>query len=142
MLTVVQLIVAIGIVAAFIGDITVGLIVTTITIPVAILVTAFSALTVEVDEETVVLRYQWGWPRKTIKRSRVVSHRVVRNRWYHGLGLRWIPGGELWNVWGLDAVELAFGPDASDNYIAEPKRRRRFRIGTDDPDGLERALRM
>jgi hypothetical protein len=44
------------------------------------------------------------------------------------LGIRWIARGALWNVWGLDAVEL------------ELKSGRIFRIGTDDVGGLVAAL--
>ena len=31
---------------------------------------------------------------------------LVRNKWWHGWGVRWVPGGSMYNVWGLDAVEL------------------------------------
>ena len=88
----------------------------------------FSRMNVTVTAETVTVAFGRGWPRRTIYRSAVVSHAQVRNRWWYGWGLRWLPGGMLWNVWGLDAVELVL-----DNG-------RRFRIGTDDPEGLSSAL--
>ena len=53
--------------------------------------------------------------------------RVVRNRWWYGLGIRWFPGGTLWNVWGLDAVEFDLGSG------------RALRIGTDQPEQLLEA---
>jgi hypothetical protein len=59
----------------------------------------------------------------------VVGFRVVRNKWYHGWGVRKIPGGWMYNVWGLDAVELE---------LASGKK---FRIGTDEPQDLAAALR-
>jgi hypothetical protein len=32
--------------------------------------------------------------------------RQVRNKWYYGLGVRRLPEGWMYNVWGLDGVEL------------------------------------
>jgi hypothetical protein len=54
---------------------------------------------------------------------------VVRNRWWYGWGIRTGPGFRLYNVSGLDAVELRLkSGDAR-------------RIGTDDPLGLAAALK-
>ena len=91
-------------------------------------VTLFTRLTVTVDESDVSIAFGRGWPHRTIARAAIVSHAPVRNSWWYGWGIRWIPGGGLWNVWGLDAVELIL-----DNG-------RRFRIGIDDPAGLDAAL--
>jgi hypothetical protein len=88
----------------------------------------FSRMKVTVTSDTISAAFGSGWPRRTIYRSAIVSHTPVRNRWWYGWGLRWIPGGMLWNVWGLDAVELVLDDG------------RRFRIGTDDPEGLDAAL--
>jgi len=60
--------------------------------------------------------------------SQVQNAAVVRNKWYYGWGIRLTPGGWLWNVSGLDAVELTF------------KNGKKFRIGTDEPDRLLQAL--
>ncbi len=54
--------------------------------------------------------------------------RPVRNSWWYGWGVRKVPGGWMYNVWGYDAIELE---------LASGKV---FRIGTDDPDGLLAAL--
>ncbi len=53
---------------------------------------------------------------------------IVRNRWTNGFGIRMAPGFRLYNVSGLDAVELRL----KSNEI--------MRIGTDDPQGLANAL--
>ncbi len=84
----------------------------------------FSRLTVEVDDAAVRLAFGSGWPKKSIPWSEVMSARRVRNRWWYGFGMRKIPGGWMWNVGGLDAVELRLDTGKV------------FRIGTDDPDGL------
>jgi len=55
---------------------------------------------------------------------------VVRNHWWNGFGIRMRPGFRLYNVSGLDAVELHL----RSNDIR--------RIGTDDPQGLAGALKL
>ena len=92
------------------------------------LVMTFNRLQVEVTPGAVVMSFGWGWPRKTIQRSDIVAHHVVRNSPLLGWGIRWFKGGTMWNVWGLDAVELQLDTG------------RKFRIGTDDPAGLDAAL--
>jgi hypothetical protein len=88
----------------------------------------FSRLTVEVSNE-VNIYFGWGWPRKTFEPAQIDDVRTVRNPLWYGFGIRWIPKGWMWNVSGLDAVELTL------------RTGRVFRIGTDDPDGLLAAIR-
>lgn len=89
----------------------------------------FSSLTVEVGDGE--LRWYFGpglWTyRLPIAEIRDVG--IVRNQWWNGWGIRMAPGFRLYNVSGLDAVELRVGP----NDIR--------RIGTDDPRGLAQALK-
>ena len=89
----------------------------------------FGRLTVKVTDQHLVAHFGWGWPRRTLQWTDVTAVRAVRNRWWYGWGIRWFPGGLLWNVWGLDAVEfdLASG--------------RALRIGTDEPEQLLAAVR-
>ena len=87
-----------------------------------------SSLTVEVDQEAIRLRFGIGLVRKRIPLEGVRGWSEVRNPWYAGWGIRLLPGGVLWNVSGLDAVELDVGSE------------RRFRIGTDDPAALAAAI--
>jgi len=54
---------------------------------------------------------------------------IVRNKWWNGFGIRMRPGFRLYNVSGLDAVELRL-------KTGEVRR-----IGTDDPQGLAAAMR-
>ena len=84
----------------------------------------FGALTVEVDHVAIRLRFGLGLIRKAFSLTDVASCRVVRNRWWWGWGIRLIPGGWLYNVSGLDAVELVL------------KNGKTFRIGTDEPRQL------
>jgi hypothetical protein len=87
-----------------------------------------SRMHVHVDETEVVASFAWGWPRRVIPMADIVAVDVVRNAWWMGWGLRWIPNGSMYNVWGRDAVEL------------ELVTGRVFRIGTDDPEGLLAAI--
>ncbi len=93
-----------------------------------ILVVVFRSLTVEVDHEAVSLRYGSGWPRRSVPLSRIVEQRAVRNRWWYGFGIRLTPHGWLWNLDGLDAVEL------------ELEGGKRFRVGTRVPLELCEAI--
>ena len=60
--------------------------------------------------------------------NEITSARAVTTHWIYGWGVRWIPRGWLWNVSGLDGVELALVSG------------RRFRIGTDEPEQLAAAI--
>lgn len=88
----------------------------------------FSILTVKVDGEEVSVRFGVGLIRKRFPLSEIESHSAVRNPWYYGWGLRRTPIGWLYNVSGLEAVEITL------------KDGRKIRIGTDDPTGLDAAI--
>ena len=88
----------------------------------------FHSLTVQVDRNSIRLRFGIGLIRKTYDMTRVQEARVVRNHWYNGWGIRVIRGGWLYNVSGFDAVEVSF----SNGKLC--------RIGTDEPKRLLRAI--
>ena len=90
----------------------------------------FNRLTVTVAAGKVDAVFGFGWPRHSIDILDIVAVRRVRNRWYYGFGIRWIPNGWMYNVWGLDAVELKL------------KSGRVFRIGSDDCSDLLAALSL
>jgi hypothetical protein len=88
----------------------------------------FATLTVEVDAREIRVRFTGGIVRKRVPVAEVSRHRAVRNPWYYGWGIHKLRGGWIWNVSGFDAVELVLG----DGSV--------WRVGTDDPDALERAI--
>ncbi|MBD3235434.1 MAG: hypothetical protein GF330_01875 [Candidatus Eisenbacteria bacterium] len=88
----------------------------------------FGSLTVEVTTEAVRLWFGPGLVRRSFRLEQIRAVRAVRNKWYYGWGIRIFPGGVLYNVSGLDAVEL------------EMRDGRRYRIGTSHPDELVRAI--
>jgi len=101
-----------------------------LSVPVILLigVILFPNLTVSVNDESIEIRFGWGLIRKKFKLEKVESCTVVRNRWWYGRGIRWIPQGWLFNVSGLNAVELSM------------KNGRVYRIGTDEPQKLNEAI--
>ncbi len=101
-----------------------------VAVVVGAVVLAFNRLTVTVAEGRVEAAFAWGWPRRSVELRDVVAIRRVRNRWWYGWGIRKIPRGWMFNVWGLDAVELEFGSGKV------------FRIGSDEPDDLLAALSL
>lgn len=88
----------------------------------------FYSLTVEIDGRQVRCFFGPGLIRRTIPLHEIVAARPVRNRWYYGWGIRLTSNGWMYNVSGLDAVELSLASGA------------RFRIGTDRPVELIRSL--
>jgi len=95
---------------------------------VAVMLALFSTLTVVVDDRTVSLSFGFGSLRREVLLADVTTARKVRNHWYAGWGVRIIPRGRLYNVGGLDAVEL------------EMDNGRVVRVGTDQPDALLAAV--
>lgn len=90
---------------------------------------AFVSLTVEVGAQVLAVRFGVGWIRFHFPIDQIRSARPVRNRWFYGWGIRMTPHGWLFNVGGLDAVEVEFASG------------RRVRIGTDQPEALASAIR-
>jgi hypothetical protein len=68
---------------------------------------AFSSLTVEVSSDELVWFFGPGVWRKSIPRSEIESAVPVRNEWWWGWGIHLTPRGWLYNVSGLDAVEVS-----------------------------------
>jgi hypothetical protein len=95
----------------------------------AIVTVLFSSLTVEVTDAELRFHFGPGFWRKQFALGDVVSANPTRSNWLEGWGIRITLRGMLYNVSGTNAVEI------------ELRSGQRFRIGTDDPDGLVRALR-
>ncbi len=93
-------------------------------------IAVFNRLTTTVGAGLVQVAFGWGWPRRRIEVREITGFSRVRNKWYYGWGIRLVPGGWMYNVWGLDAVELVLASG------------RRFRIGSDEPDDLMAALSL
>lgn len=88
----------------------------------------FSMLRIRVTQETVKVAFGPGWPSRSFELKDVLGFRQVRNKWHFGWGIRRIRTGWMYNVWGLDAVELE---------LATGKK---FTIGTNEPGEFLGAL--
>lgn len=88
----------------------------------------FHSLTVEIDDEHLRLRFGIGLIRKRFPLDEIDSCQPVRNSWLYGWGIRLTPRGWLYNVSGLEAVELTM------------MNGKTCRIGTDEPRVLAAAL--
>jgi hypothetical protein len=88
----------------------------------------FSSLTVEVTSTRLIWFFGPGLLRKSIEREAIVGVSPVRNPWWYGWGVHLTPRGWLYNVGGLDAVELALSNGST------------LRIGSDEARALARAL--
>ena len=91
---------------------------------------SFSTLTVAIDGQFLKIRFGWGIFSKKFPLTEIASVRKVKNHWYYGWGIRlWFwPKMWIFNVSGFDAVELTM------------KNEKIYRIGTDEPEKLERSI--
>ncbi len=94
-----------------------------------LVVLTLTRLRVRVGPGSIDLKFRLGWPTKSIDRAAVTGVDRHRNSWLEGWGIRKVRRGWMWNVWGLDSVELRLDSGKV------------FRIGTDDVDGLIAAIR-
>jgi hypothetical protein len=97
-------------------------------IVIFIVIGIFTRLTVAVDDQMLKIQFGLGVIRKAFALKEIEAYSVVKNRWYYGWGIRFTPHGWLFNVSGLSAIEI------------QMKSGKRYRIGTDDPDNLSKAL--
>ena len=88
----------------------------------------FSSLTVEVSEDQLVWYFGPGIWRKSVARREIETVTPVRNKWWWGWGIHLTPRGWLYNVSGMDAVQIALLNGTT------------IRIGSDEVAELARVL--
>ncbi|NEO27216.1 MAG: hypothetical protein F6K03_10050 [Kamptonema sp. SIO4C4] len=93
-----------------------------------VLLVLFGTLTVKITDNTIKCRFGVGLVRTTFSFSDITTVTIVHNPWYYGWGIRLTPHGWMFNVSGLEAVELTFNSG------------KQFRIGTDQPRRLAAAI--
>lgn len=89
---------------------------------------AFSSLTVEVSPDELTWFFGPGLFRKHVRREDIAGALPVENKWWWGWGIHFTPRGWLYNVDGLEAVEIVL------------RNEKRFRIGSDDAVTLARIF--
>lgn len=97
---------------------------------VVIIVISFTTLNVTIDENYLGIKFGFGIFQKKFPLDEIISAKTVKNHWYYGWGIRlWLwPKMWIFNVSGFDAVEI------------KTKNGKIYRIGTDEPKQLERAI--
>lgn len=93
-----------------------------------ICIISFSSLTIVVDDNHINIKFGVGLIRKSFKLSDIKSCTIVRNKWWYGWGIHWCFKGWLFNISGLDAVELLMNNGKV------------YRIGTDEPQKLNEFI--
>lgn len=88
----------------------------------------FYRLKTEVSAEKIKLTFGLGLT-KTIDLKKIKRAEVVRNKWYYGWGIRYVFNGWMWNIYGLDAVELHY----KDKDVV-------FRIGSQKAHELKKSI--
>jgi hypothetical protein len=89
---------------------------------------AFSSLTVEVTPTELAWFFGPGVLRKSVPRTAIMSATPVVNKWWWGWGIHLTPRGWLYNIGGLEAVEIALRDGKT------------LRIGSNETASLARAL--
>jgi hypothetical protein len=99
---------------------------------VVLLLASFSTLTITIDEKSLRVRFGYGIFAKKFSLGEIASAKSVKNHWYYGWGLKlWFwPYMIIYNVSGFDAVEIIL------------KNGSIYRLGTDTPQELERAINL
>jgi hypothetical protein len=93
----------------------------------ALVAILFFRMETRVTDEALTLRLGIGLLRKTVRMDAIASVTRVLIPW-HSIGIKIIHGGWIWSASGRKALELRLANG------------RRLVVGTDDPDGLYRAL--
>lgn len=93
------------------------------------LLLVFGTLTITIDADAIEARFGIGLIKKRVPLADIRGFEAVTSPWYYGWGIRLYPGGRLYNVSGLESVELCLR-DGS-----------RVRFGTAEPLALHHALR-
>lgn len=100
-----------------------------LTVAFVVVAWLFSSLTIQVNDRELVSWFGPGFWHVREPLERIVGVERTTSSGLEGWGIRITTRGMLYNVSGRDAVEIRLDTG------------RRFRLGTDDPDGLVAALR-
>lgn len=97
---------------------------------VIFILASFASLSAVVDDKYLRIKFSYGIFRKKFLLAEIASIKAVKNHWYYGWGIRvWFwPYMWIYNVSGFDAVEITM------------KNSKIYRIGTDEPLKLEKAI--
>lgn len=90
--------------------------------------TMMQSLKIEIDSSEINIAFGQGIVKKTFKLSEIQMAKATKTTPLNGWGIHWIGNGWLYNIYGLDAVELRF---TNGKYVY---------LGTDEPENLTAAI--
>lgn len=99
---------------------------------ILLILASFASLTVALDKKFLYIQFGYGIFKRQFLLSEIASVKAVKNHWYYGWGIRlWLwPKMWIYNISGFDAVEIIL------------KNGSVYRIGTDESEKLEQAIRL
>ena len=107
---------------------------------ILLIIASFGKLNVMIDGEYLRLKFGYGIFKKKFKLDSIVSAKAEKHKWYHGWGIRYWPWAGIWiytvSGWDVVEIEIEIGPPGADSSGSKKK----YRIGTDEPQELERAI--
>ena len=89
----------------------------------------FFSLSIEINKGIMKCQFGIGLIKKVFDLVEIVEVQTFENIWYYGWGIRLTSHGWLFNVSGLQAVEIT------------SRSGKKYRIETDEPDRLAVAIR-
>jgi len=105
-----------------------NLILVSVSLIIIIAAILFASLTIEIKDNVLAWHFGPGLIRKRVQVADIEQAEPVRNSWFYGWGIRLTPYGWLYNVSGLEAVQIRL------------KNGKTFRLGTDEPQRLCEAI--
>jgi hypothetical protein len=122
-----------ALVGVFVAVVAMGIpetIILAVTVAVLLLVGwLFGSLTVTIERGAINWWFGPGFWKNSVAIDEIEICEPVRNRWWWGWGIRYYGKGWLYNVSGMDAVEIRL------------KSGQHIRIGTSEPEMLVGAIR-
>ena len=97
---------------------------------VLFILSSFLSLKVVIDDTYLKIKF-WYWIfRKSFLLSKIISVKIVKNHWYYWWGIRyWFWSNmTIYNISGFNAIEIKM------------ENSKIYRIGTDEPEKLEKAI--
>lgn len=100
------------------------------TLLMVLMLLLFYQMRTTVDSSKITICYGIGCIKKEIPLDTISTMEHVKNKWYEGVGIKYLDGGILYSIRFTDSLELKF------------KNTRQFiRIGSQTPNLLEQAIR-
>ena len=94
----------------------------------ALIATLFFSMTIELKGDTLTWFFGFGFWRKVVRVSYIVDMSFYQTKWYHGIGIRMLSDGWLYNASTGSALKLSLSGG------------KHIYIGCKDAQGLKVAL--